>query len=60
MTLTKDIQYDSKKHELICSGDWNLTNLPQLQSTLKKIKWPNSGEINIQGESIKKIDSSRA
>lgn len=59
-TVIKDIHYDPKKHELICSGDWNLTNLSHLQSTLKKIKWPSSGEVIIQGESINKMDSAGA
>lgn len=46
--------------QLVCKGEWSLNHLPQLQAALKKIHWPNSGEITIQGQTITQMDSAGA
>lgn len=60
MTAKDAVSYDANTHQLIFKEDWHLANLPYLQKQLKKIHLPKSGEITINGKSIKKIDSAGA
>lgn len=53
-------QYDSISRQLICRGDWDIVNIPFLKTTLQQIAWPTTGEINILGNEITKMDSSGA
>lgn len=60
MTDTNALQYNSASHELLVSGDWNLANLPHLQSLITRIKLPDSGDLAINGQSITRLDSAGA
>lgn len=60
MTARDAIHYDSKLRQLVCRGAWNLANLPQLQSSLANISFPDSGDISFNGEAISQIDSAGA
>lgn len=60
MTAKDDNHYDPESHQLICQGDWDLPHITKLQSILDKVKWPSSGDITIEGEGIKRMDSAGA
>jgi phospholipid/cholesterol/gamma-HCH transport system permease protein len=54
------IHYDSGRHQLTCSGDWDFAHLPELQNAVARISWPKTGELNIDGHAVKKMDSAGA
>lgn len=60
MTANDVIQYDPENRMLTCAGAWDVSNLPHIKSTLDKIKWPDSGELTVNGGGITKLDSAGA
>jgi phospholipid/cholesterol/gamma-HCH transport system permease protein len=60
MTEHDAIHYDSSSGQLICAGDWNLANLPALQQAFTTIRWPQQGDITVQGQDINVMDSAGA
>ncbi len=60
MDKKKWAEFDSNTRQLHCQGDWVLTYLADIQKTLRKIKFPGSGTILIEGASIQKMDSAGA
>jgi len=54
------IQYDPKTRQILCRGDWDLSHLPHLRSSFTKITLPSTGDVTINGQSIKRMDSSGA
>src|SRR5438477_219304 len=60
MSENQFIQYDSKSGQLICHGDWNISNLSDIKNSLEDIKLPKSGKIVINGKDVTKLDSSGA
>ncbi|MBX3708888.1 MAG: MlaE family lipid ABC transporter permease subunit [Gammaproteobacteria bacterium] len=60
MTAQNAVQYDSSTRQLSLHGDLNLRNLAYFQKLLTNITWPNSGEVIIDGERSKKIDTAGA
>jgi phospholipid/cholesterol/gamma-HCH transport system permease protein len=60
MTAQPAIHYNSSSRQLQFSGDWELANLPRLQTMLAKLSLPNSGEIIFNGEAIGRMDSAGA
>lgn len=60
MPINDAVRYDSSKRQLEAMGDWNLANIPHLQSLIDNISFPDSGNITIDGKSISKIDSAGA
>lgn len=60
MTESNLTEYDSEKRLLTCRGDWNLKNLPNLQTLLATFEWPTSGAIKIDGHAVDGMDSAGA
>lgn len=60
MDVKSFILFDPKTHHFICRGEWNLLNLAHIKKQLKKIKWPRTGEVTIDGSAISKMDSAGA
>lgn len=60
MNSQETVAYHSTARQLICRGEWNIATIPQLQSLLAAISWPQSGEITIDGNQITKMDSAGA
>ena len=54
------VEYDEEKRQLICSGTWNIFHLSTIKHSLDKIKWPNTGEVIIDGKFLHQIDSAGA
>jgi phospholipid/cholesterol/gamma-HCH transport system permease protein len=59
-TIEPQAVYQKDANQLICKGDWDIANLPQIISTLKQIAWPASGKISVDGTAVKKMDSAGA
>ena len=58
---TKDVTlYDSAAQQLLCRGDWDIANLPQLKTLLEKTSWPKTGDVTVDGAQINKMDSAGA
>lgn len=57
--MTSQIEYDASQTRLICRGDFNLANLPQLKAMISHLKAPPSSII-IDGSDIKSMDSASA
>lgn len=58
---TLDLAYfDEQAGQLICQGEWSITTLNQLSRNLEHIKWPEHGNITIDGQCITKMDSTGA
>jgi phospholipid/cholesterol/gamma-HCH transport system permease protein len=51
------IDFDKRSHTLVCKGEWNLENITELLTLIKKINIPAKTPINIDGKSIEKLDS---
>lgn len=60
MTAKDTIFYDPDTRRLLCKGDWYLNTIPELKSLLKKISWPDSGEVTVDGSAVSKMDSAGA
>ncbi len=60
MTPETQVVYHTNEKRLICSGDWNLSHLLQLRTSLEKITKPHQGEIIINGDAIATMDSAGA
>ncbi len=60
MTSPTLISYNPSEKQVNCSGDWQLSQLPQIFSLLEKITWPQHGEITIDGQAISSMDSAGA
>lgn len=45
---------------LLCQGNWNVHWLPSLIAILKKLTWPTSGTLIIDGTAISHLDSAAA
>ncbi len=60
MTTANAISYDAKARQMICRGDWDLSHLASLESSLTKIVVPKSGELTVDGRDITKMDSAGA
>jgi len=54
------MQLDGEVRCLTCEGAWDLTHLPQLENSLKNIKWPVTGIVQVDGSKISKMDSAGA
>ena len=54
------INFDTESNQLICQGEWDITHLQQIQQALKKLHWPTTDTIIINGEAITKMDSAGA
>src|SRR5258708_5991262 len=62
MSTKDELYYDAGNQQLICQGNWNLANLPQLKTSISKLGLPKAKDktITINGEQIKKMDSAGA
>jgi len=49
-----------KNEQLICEGEWNIPNIPNLKQALAKISLPTRGTIEIDGANITKMDTAGA
>lgn len=49
------IKINERNNEMICQGEWNLTNIISLKKELKKLTWTKD-KLNIDGQAIKKMD----
>lgn len=55
------LQFDTSSLELICQGEWTLTNYSALKSQLALISWPEAGGIiHVNGKAISKMDTAGA
>lgn len=52
--------YDAATQRLTCIDAWDLANIPQLKSLLDKTKWPEEGQITIDGSAVSKMDTAGA
>lgn len=59
-TVNNTVKFDSSKRTLICQGQWDFTTFSDLEEQLKKISFPSSGEITLDGSAITKLDSAGA
>lgn len=60
MTIQNLVQYDAHTRSLTLNGEWNLANLPLLQSSLDAVSFPKTGEITVNGEAVHNMDSAGA
>ena len=60
MTKQSFITLDSEKSELICYGEWNISNLAEIKEVFEKIVWPSMEKITINGKAITEMDSAGA
>jgi phospholipid/cholesterol/gamma-HCH transport system permease protein len=59
MTVSNQTQYNADTHQLNCSGEWSLANLPELESEINQIK-PASGAMTIDGSQVTVMDTAGA
>jgi len=57
---TEKTFYDESQHQLVCKGDWDIANMPALQTLFHAMSLPKEGEITVNGEAISKMDSAGA
>jgi phospholipid/cholesterol/gamma-HCH transport system permease protein len=60
MPKLKFIQFNAQSDELICSGEWNVSNLAEIKKDFEALDWPKTGKLIINGKLIKKLDSGGA
>lgn len=58
--MADHIEYNSDGTEIICSGEWDLENLPLLQSRIHSFQLPKNKSIVINGNALTKLDSAGA
>ena len=55
------LRFEPATTRLICQGKWSLAgDIAHLKTTIEKIKFPNQGELTIDGSGISALDSSGA
>lgn len=54
------IQYDAKNKQFICSDDWDINHITQLEAALANISIPKETMLSINGKAIKRMDSAGA
>lgn len=54
------VEFDRKTNQLICQGEWTLDNIALLTRQFKKISFPKSNHIIVNGKSIHRLDSAGA
>jgi len=54
------VSFDSHSGQLLCRGEWDLTHLSSLEHFFQNMSLPSTGEIEINGKEIKKLDSAGA
>lgn len=52
--------YDAENRHLTCADAWDLAKIPQLKSLLDKTRWPQDGQITMDGSAISKMDTAGA
>lgn len=60
MTSQNFTTWNSQSRHLTCQGEWILTHIATIKKQFKKIIWPSSGDITIDGQGITKMDSAGA
>lgn len=60
MPTKNELTYDVNAQTLICSGDWDLKHLPELEQTFAEISLPHEANVSIDGKGITKLDSAGA
>ncbi|MHB1947666.1 MAG: ABC transporter permease [Gammaproteobacteria bacterium] len=60
MTPKNFVTYNSGTHQLICNGEWTLTNVATIKKQLEKIVLPSTGELIVNGQSVTKLDTAGA
>lgn len=60
MAQNNYLTYDPDNQTLFCQGEWDVKHLTQLKADIESIKLPETGEIIVDGKSIKKMDSAGA
>lgn len=60
MNIQAFVFLDPESSRLVCRGEWNLKNLIKIKNDLKKITWPKSGELTVDGQDVTKMDSAGA
>jgi phospholipid/cholesterol/gamma-HCH transport system permease protein len=54
------IEFNPATRELICHGEWKLTNIVQLKTEFQHIVWPRNEEITVAGQTLTAMDSAGA
>lgn len=54
------VKWNPDENQLICKGEWIFNNFAKIKKELKKIAWPKTGIIIIDGQDITKMDSAGA
>lgn len=54
------LQYLPDKRQLLCRGEWNLSHIASYKKQIAELSLPSSGEIELNGQAISKLDSSGA
>jgi phospholipid/cholesterol/gamma-HCH transport system permease protein len=54
------VSYEASTQQLICQGNWDISNLSKLKLSLQQITWPTSGDLTIDGSNINTMDSAGA
>jgi phospholipid/cholesterol/gamma-HCH transport system permease protein len=53
-------QYDAESRQLSCGGEWTLAGLPEIKLFLEQIKYPDQGQIIVDGSATTKMDTAGA
>lgn len=57
---THFIEYDQNTNQFVCSNDWDVNHLTQLEGSLNKLTLPKEKNLVISGKDINKMDSAGA
>lgn len=57
MTTSASITFEPSKGQVRCQGEWNLSHCASLQTAFKKLTWPTSGRVILNGSELSKLDS---
>lgn len=60
MSKNKFLQFDTKAEQLICHGEWTISNLSEIKKCIEHITWSKTKKITVNGEDITKLDSAGA
>ena len=55
------VRFDPETQRILCSGEWNLPNISELELALSQINWPEAkASITIDGKDLARLDTAGA